>query len=484
MRSYRIITRTFVSLCLLVVSAQAPAQQSRDGLNAVNPAHAYELCRKLASPDFAGRLTGDPGYTAAARWAADLFGEWGLKPLDARHGYLQPFPTQYTVVESAAMTLVGSEGAPEVRFEAGRDFLPLLFADSVDATGEAVFAGWGISAPELNYDDYSGLDLRGKFVLCFRGVPDPADARYTEHDQHRTRMNVAKERGALGLVYLYNEPIANPNGDWISGFAPAVIGEKAADLILKDRGFQSAVLRSDLTRYKRPLSFSTGKRIKLALKVRHVPNGRGYNVAGMIEGSDPALRREYVVVGAHADHCGSHMGLLFPGAEDNASGSAAVMEIARIFARSPVKPRRSIVIALFGGEEAGLKGSEYFTANLLVPGGTPVAMLNLDMVGSGDGMNCAYSGKEPTLETAVRDADKHIGIVRSMRPIRGVGVRGSDYAPFFARGIPCVSFASNGPHLAYHQTGDTIYRINPDMLADAARLGFAVAHALASGAEP
>lgn len=293
-------------------------------------------------------------------------------------------------------------------------------------------------------------------------------------------MKTAHTRGALGIVYIYPQAISNPNGDWIEGFTPVVISEKIADKILANRGVPSETLRKDLEKYRRPISFATGTRMRIAVKSRHVPVGTGYNVAGWLEGADPSLRGEYVVVGAHADHCGTHAGIRFPGANDNASGTAAVMEIARLFTHDPNRPARSVAFVLFGGEEAGLKGSEYFVSRLSDYPGKAAAMINFDMVGAGDGMNCGYSGAVPALETIVREADAQVGTLRSVRAIRGLGVRGSDYAPFFARGIPCVSFASNGPHLEYHMAGDTIYRINPDILADAARLGWATARRLAS----
>src|SRR4030042_3145054 len=116
------------------------------------------------------------------------------------------------------------------------EFLPLLFSDSGDRTADLIFAGWGICAPELGYDDYAGLDVEGRFVLCFRGTPDGSDRRYEPHDHHRARMKTAKEKGAPGIIYIYDEIASNPNGDWIEGFTPAEINVKVADLVLKEKG--------------------------------------------------------------------------------------------------------------------------------------------------------------------------------------------------------------------------------------------------------
>ena len=147
----------------LLISPAALAQPTdknlQTGLKAISPAEAYDIVKILASPEYAGRLTGHPGYTAAAEWAARKLGAWGLKPVS------------------------------------GKD----RFSDSGDRTAEAVFAGWGISAPDFGYDDYAGLDVQGKFVVCFRGTPSD-DRRFQVHDERRTRMRTARDKGALGLI--------------------------------------------------------------------------------------------------------------------------------------------------------------------------------------------------------------------------------------------------------------------------------------------
>ena len=474
-------------LSIAAVAADPPSPEVKRALASIQPFEAYTYCKTLASEKFSGRLTGHEGYTAAAHWAASKFKEWGLRPFIREAGYLQAYPSPYVLVDKAEMSLFVEEkpeGAKEAvlketRLEPEKDFLPLLFSDSGDSTADLVFAGWGISAPDLGYDDYAGLEVRGKFVLCFRGTPEGADKRYEPHDQHRTRMKTAKEKGALGIFYIYDEMVSNPNGDWIQGFTPAIITSKAADLVLKEKAVTAAELRKTLLTYKRPLSFAVKARARLKVEARPFPNGTGYNVVGWVEGSDPKLRREALVIGGHFDHYGRHLGLLFPGADDNASGSAAIMEIAEAFSKLARKPKRSVVFALFGGEEMGLMGSTHFVEHL-PPGIDKVdAMFNFDMVGEGDKSGIGYSDSSPDLKELVESADKLVGTLAGAYPIKGVGVRGSDHAPFYQKGIPVVSFHSNGPHLFYHLTGDTIYRINPDMLADVARLAFLAAEARA-----
>jgi len=482
-----LVLAVFPAIGAASVAADKPGPDVQLALSSIQAFEAYSYCKILSSEKFSGRLTGHEGYTAAAQWAASKFKEWGLKPFNKEAGYLQPYPSPYVIIDKAEMSLFleeKPEGATEaiskeVRLEPETEFLPLLFSDSGDKTAELVFAGWGISAPELGYDDYAGQDVRDKFVLCFRGTPDGEDRRYEPHDHHRARMTMAKGKGALGIVYIYDEIASNPNGDWIQGFTPAEVSFKVADLILKERGVSAADLRKALLTYKKPLSFPLKARARLKVEARPFPGGTGYNVVGWVEGSDPKLRRECLVIGGHFDHNGRHMGLLFPGADDNASGSAAIMEIAQAFSKMGRKPKRSVVFALFGGEEMGLMGSTHFVEHL-PPGIEKVdTMFNFDMVGEGDRSGFGYSDGFPELKALLEDSDKQVKTLGGAYPIKGVGVRGSDHAPFYQKGIPVVSFHSNGPHLHYHRTGDTIYRINPDMLADVARLAFLAAEARA-----
>jgi len=479
------VRRTLCAVLVLALAAAAAAQDkprldpaTAKALAGISGIEAYRTVDKLAAPEFAGRFTGDEGYTAAARWAAGLFKSWGLKPVDPKAGYLLPYPSPYTIVKSAEMTLIAPGGKTETKLQPNVDFLPLLYTDSGMAEAELVFAGWGISAPELNYDDYAGLEVKGKFVVCFRGQPDREDRRFEHYDEHRTRMQTALAKGALGLVYIYPTPSSNPNGDWLAGFLPSEISEKAADLILAEVKSSSADLKKALTAFKRPISFDLKTKIRYAAVSEHHPEGVGYNVAGYVEGSDPALRKEVIVIGGHFDHDGRHLGFLYPGANDNASGSATVMEIARAFAGLKKKPRRSVAFVLFGGEEQGLKGSTHYAEHPPALFSKIDAMFNYDMTGEGDG---AWGGvTDEKLKNVFLEADKHVGILRGLMVMRGpAGVRGSDFAPFMEKGITAASVGSNGPHLAYHETGDTIYRINPAIMGDIAKVSFLAAIAWA-----
>ena len=468
------------------LSATAQDQALEKAVRSIKACDPYEYTKAMASPEFEGRLTGSEGYTKAAKWAAAKFKEWGLRPISAKEGYLQSYPSPYVLVDKAEMTLLIPESFAaakpvfkETPLAVNKDFMPLLYSDSGRNEAPLVFAGWGISAPELGYDDYAGMDVQGKFVLCFRGTPDRAERRFEDHDQHRARMALAKSKGALGVIYIYpdDEVSANPNGDWIAGFTPGEVGERIADMVLKEKSTNCADLKKVLTTIKRPLSFALASRLRYAVESRHFPDGVGYNVAAYVEGSDPVLRKEVVIFGGHFDHCGRHMGFVYPGADDNASGSATVMAIGRALAG--LRPKRSMMVVLFGGEELGLQGSTYFADHVPAAFTKVAAMFNFDMTGEGDGAWGGVSGEPAEFKTTVEEADKATKLLGGLMVMRHVGVRSSDFAPFFLKGVPSASFGSNGPHLAYHQVGDTIYRINPEITADLARLGLRAGYAWA-----
>ena len=168
----------------------------------------------------------------------------------------------------------------------------------------------------------------------------------------------------MGIIYIYDEVQINPNGDVIRGFTPLMISEAFADKLFPAPDLTCSRIRKDLLAYRRPLSFELAARFDYRVKSRVDDAGIGYNVAGWLEGSDPELRREVVVLGAHFDGCGEHLGLLFPGANDNASGSSVVMGAAKAAAALRVKPKRSLLFVLFGGEEKGLQGSTWFAGHL------------------------------------------------------------------------------------------------------------------------
>lgn len=477
----------------LTESGLDPAYEK--GLQAIQWSSVYDYNRTLASDRFGGRFNADPAFREMMKWVETKFKEWNLNPISAGNGYFQHYPFPYTVVDRAEMTLFIPKGRPsgpqsgvgppgeeteaipepsleEVKLNPQTDFMPFLSSGTGDAvSAEIVFAGYGISAPDLGYDDYADLDVKGKFILCFSGTPESGE-KFTA--ARRTVMNVAKEKGALGLLRISN-PSGHPNsGNYIEGFLPAMITEDIADRLLKEKGVTAAELRQDLRLYKRPLSFPLASKISYTVESRHFPEADAYNIVGYIEGTDPALKNEVVLYGAHVDHMGRHMDILFPGADDNASGSAVVMQIAEAFSKMGRHPKRTVAFGLFSGEEYGILGSQYFAKNLPEPFHKIAVMINFDMVGEGDGARASCSPEPEELKASIEKANEVIDILgRDVRVSQPRRIGGTDHTAFAViLGCPTASFSSNGPHLGYHQPGDTIFRINPDILAEIAKVAY------------
>lgn len=425
----------------------------------VTAAGAYATVDRLTAVDFGGRLTGTEGYAAAAAWAAAQFRAAGLKPLPGMPDYLHRFTLTVGGVESASMALLpAKEGDEREELKAFEGFLPLLFSGSGDVTAEVVFVGYGITAPEMGRDDYAGIDVTGKVVMALRGAPD--DKRdWLAHNSHRARTANAKAHGAAG--YLFAESaIANPNGEPIDGLAMAAISEDVANALLSGRGIALAEVRKVLAAGG-VASFATGRSVHLAVAARPPHRAEAGSVIGWLPGSDPSVASDYVIVGGHLDHVGNWP-VLLPGADDNASGSATVMEIARAAARLQPRPRRSILFVLFGGEECGLLGSKALAAHLPESLGRCVGVYNLDMVGAGTGALVSGGENYPALYQALERARDRAQPGMPLAAGRSEGEPRADHGPFQAAGISAVSlFGSGGNHHGYHSGEDTIWWITP-----------------------
>lgn len=444
----------------------------------------YDWCKYLSQPRFEGRLTGHPGFVEAARWAGKKFEEWGLRPLDPDSGHLQPFPVSYTLIDEAEMTLLlpgpAAEGAAaklvEKPLRPRLDFLPYFFSGSGARETGVVFAGWGISAPEIGYDDYAGLDVRDKFVFCVQGSPDPADPSYIPYNRHLVRQKTARDKGAAGLFYIQTAIVGSPNGEWQAGFLPGVVSTAVADSLMGEKGLTWAKTLDAMKTFRRPLSFPLKARVRYAVRSRHFDPSTGYNVVGWLPGSDPAHRGEFLVIGGHLDHLGRHLGETYYGANDNASGSAVVLGLAKAFSHLSKRPKRSVIFVLFGGEEMTLAGSRHFVDHPPAALTTFDAMLNFDMNGVGAGLTCYHSPDGAELVATLKRADETSRLLGELDEARVTTPSGSDYAAFGLKKVPFLSFFSNNFEGQFHVPEDTFYRVNPDIMADIARVAFRTAY--------
>jgi peptidase M28-like protein/PDZ domain-containing protein/PA domain-containing protein len=455
-----------------------------------------------------GRATGSPGMERAARYVALEFQQAGLLPGGDGGSYFQAFEvvTGIHLGDQNRLRLQRAEGGQ--RYQVSQDFTPFSFSDSGRAQGEVAFVGYGITAPELQYDDYAGVDVSGKIVLVLTGDPRERDAsspfrrpeayRYTEV---RYKALNAREHGARGIILVTNPVAHGEEPEHLfairgitsvsqSGILAINALRRVADAILDGSGSSLRGLQETMDRDLRPHSFViSGVTAEIDVQLIH-EHGQARNVIGLLPGTDPALREQAVVVGAHYDHLGhggetslapERYGEIHPGADDNASGVAGVIGLARLFAAQG-GARRTIVFITFAGEEMGLLGSTHYVRAPAVPLERTVAMLNMDMIGRLRN-DTVYvfgvdTGKEfrEALETANRD----VGFTFKLS---GDGYGPSDHTPFYGKNLP-VLFFFTGPHPDYHRPSDTPEKINAPGLSRVVHLVAGILRRIAEESAP
>jgi aminopeptidase YwaD len=464
---------------------------------AIDAGDALFHVRVLSSPEMEGRGVLTAGLGRAADYVAKRFQSMGLAGAGDGGGFFQAvdIPLPRKSGPATAFTLAGRA------LRLGRDFAPGRGSPAARAVGGVVFAGYGIAIPG-GYDDYAGVDPRGKLVVCFRYAPHydvetgkAADSSFTEGATLQAKAAAAINRGAVGLAIVdppaaaaaaaaADDPLAPlPTGaHGAAGIATFHLGRAATEGLLSVSGQTLSVLRRRIDDTVRPASFELPAFADFTVDWA-VPSVPSRNVLAVLPGSDPALRDEAIVIGAHYDHLGrgdegsalGRSGQVHPGADDNASGTAAVLEIAEAFAAERMRPRRSIIFAAFTGEEKGLIGSAAMAAR--AGGKRVVGMINLDMVGRMTG-NAVEIGGGPTAldwEAIVNAANDEKLVLTFPRRV----VPNSDHASFLGKQIPAL-FLFTGLHADYHRASDTWDKINADGLAKTARLAFRIVKAVAN----
>jgi len=481
----------FFLACLFVVAGTIPAGQRRAReltdeqkvLQAMHTISSHDLfcyVRELASDKYEGRLTGTEGYNASARWLADHFRDWGLAPAGDDGTYLQAFPNPYTLVfEDCKLTLhIPLDGGEvEKHYRYFDEFIPGSTSGSGEVTAEVIYVGYGISAPELGFDEYEGMDVRGKIVLMEREAPvsPNQDAelfkKWRPYSFHQYKLKNAVAHGAKGMIYNYG-PISNPNNAYDPGFIYSHVGAEVVKDVFAGTGRDHAEEVAAIRKTLKSRSFATGKVVTIRNTTEHHPEGTGYNVIGLLEGSDPELKDEVIIVGGHLDHLGRCYTIM-PGANDNASAVAVMMGMAQAFHRCPVKPRRSILFLAFGAEEQGVVGSEFYCDHPVFPLEKTVAFLNMDGVGCGDKISALAAENFPDFWAFIDRANRK-AIHRIIRPSAFANLARPrlDAARFLWKGVPSISFGVYGSPSYYHNPKDDVDTITPEILEDMAQLLF------------
>lgn len=544
----------------------APAE-IQPGFATINAKASLAMLGFIASDLLEGREAGSRGYQLAAEYAASLFGLWGLTPIGdmaprpfsmaqyfsgatgaprpAEKTYWQEFPLQETLETSSRMSLEVRNGQAVLlrEFQAGSDY------SSINATGDVltapvVFAGYGVSDAAAKYDDLKGLDVKGKIVVILGGSPlflqpkaAPAPAGAVQGypmSGMNTRLEALVKRGPAAILmampgaqdmarYRSLMPAKSVSDDGpiihkpyrrmsIPGAAvplpwdkPAVIqiSNRTADAILAAAGKTLDGAKKAIDEAKKPASFEVpGATLTIASTLK-TQMARGINVVAMIEGSDPALKGEAVVIGAHLDHTGRFEDYIYNGADDNGSGSVGVLNLARAFAANPKKPKRTIIFALWTAEEKGLLGSEYFVAHPPLPRLKTVTYLNFDMISRAyDEKSLAFAARTmgipsspeflkavtpanfmlinfsdgSDLGEAARRVNQYVGLDLYLREAKASSLTfgDSDHSSFTALKIPWLwPFSAVTQDL--HQTTDSVDKASGELMEKTSRLMYGIA---------
>ncbi len=446
----------------------------------------------LASDELEGRRTGTRGNLLAAGYIAGEFARSGLEPVNGL--YLHDFSYLKGVSATPAnrFELIWSGNGDETRrvnmhLQPGEEFAPLGFSGNGTVSGPMVFVGYGISAPDKGYDDYAGIDVEGKIVLMLRYAPPNPSFHDEEKDLSSyaalvTKALTAREKGAAGLVMI---DMDDEHGHAIPTYLmrgvtdvgiPTVSVKPVAFNMLKDmRGRNLVDIRKEIDSGRTPASFAmdgwkTSITTELQFERVDAPN-----VLGMVPGNDPELRDEIIVIGAHFDHLG-HGGegslhghsepAIHNGADDNASGTAAVMALAKYYGATRSN-RRTLIFMAFNGEEEGLLGSAALVEAAPFSVGNVTAMINLDMVGrlGSNELVVQGTGTATEWEEILERANGEDLVLKTVKD----GYGPSDHSSFYARQIP-VLFFFTGLHNDYHRPSDDWNLVNYQGIATIAVL--------------
>jgi hypothetical protein len=473
-----------VSYLLIAVSLIAQNQSSEEKLleiqHSISSHDLYEYVAELSSDYYEGRLTGTEGYNLAAEWVATKFQDWGIKPGGDDSTYFQYFPIPYTLVFGGCQLYLhvpqkNSTIKKYYRYE--DEFIPGSTSGSGEITAEVVYVGYGVTASELNYDDYKGIDVKDKIVLMEREVPVSPDKdaelfkKWRAYSFHQYKLENAVKHGAKGMLYNYG-PIGNPNNAYDENFIYSHVGDSVVADIFAGTGRKHNQVVKKIKENLKSQSFNTNKIVTIKNVTEHHPEGIGSNVIGILEGSDPELKNEVIILGGHLDHLGRCYEIM-PGANDNASAVAVILGVAEALTKLHDRTKRSVMFNCFGAEEQAVVGSQFYLDHPTFPLEKTACLINMDGVGYGDKLTALAGENYPELWKFFQKAnERYIHRIIKAPYFSNIARPRLDAARFIWKDIPTLSFSSYGAKSYYHTTKDDIATITPEILEDLAQLVF------------
>jgi len=465
---------TALGFSALVFAQQIPQNESK---SEITYKELYDHISYLSSDELAGRFPGTREIDEAAEYLAQDFKRSGLKPL-FNGSYFQEFEVITGVELGSANKCFYTVNGAEKELQSGTTYSPLGISGNATVTAPVVFVGYGITAKKLEYNDYEGIDVKGKIVLVLRSHPEGKQphSQFDEYATLRAKASNAKSQGAIAVVfvsgYTLDEedtfvPLRYDRAPALNGIPVVQIKRSVADEIFAAEGKKLEQINHEIISGKRPQSFALATTFKVSTEVNYLAK-KTKNVGAILEGTDPKLKDEYVVFGGHYDHLGhGYIGSLYRGkgmqihngADDNASGTAGVLELAEYFAATKGN-KRSLIFLGFSAEEMGLLGSAYMVDNWSIPNKQVAAMLNFDMIGRlkeksltvyGMGTSSAW---KPLLTRLNDTTALKLSFIDD-------GFGASDHSSFYQKDIP-VLFFFTGIHEDYHRPSDDADKINAE----------------------
>lgn len=464
---------SFITLYTAAIFFTGSCSKKKAGEPEITQKELHETIEYLASDSLKGRYPGTPEDRQLSEYIARQFERAGLKLL-FDHG-LQPFEVT-TDISAGPGNMLAFDNFTGT---SGKDIAPFTFSGNDTLTAEVVFAGYGfdIDTDSIKWNDYKGIDVTGKWVLLLRGDPEPdeADSPFARYSDDRDKVMTAKDNGAGGVLLVSGvdyDPKDELTGLTVKkstvGIPVLHIKRSVADQLLKKAVKTIASLEKSLNGKRKSMSFNTGVSATGSSAIIE-DKVTTWNVVALLEGTDPQFSDEYIVIGAHKDHLGMggpNTGSRKPdtiavhnGADDNASGTAAMLEIAEKMAWQRDSLRRSVIFVAFGAEEMGLLGSKYFVDHPPVELSKIKAMINIDMVGrlkKDHTLQIGGTGTSDRSEEILKGLPGRDSLKLAFSP-EGYGP--SDHASFYGKDIP-VFFFSTGAHLDYHTPFDDTEKIN------------------------
>jgi hypothetical protein len=468
--------------------------------------------------------------------------------------YFQTVPLREILANNSMIRVAWQKGAQKKSRTFSSELDYNYFASGTQSfSAPVVFVGYGIQEDSLKLDDYKGIDVKGKIVLMLSETPgkDDKDSPFNKGELKEkyyparrmrrmtsSKIQLARKMGAVAVIMIENSP--QKNGDVFRGklasrkvnderpiipghgrrmslmegtglsmpwdSVPTIrVSREMADSILGYAGQDIKTLKGKIEKTMKSQSMLLPRVTMTVQNTAETKLVSSWNVLGYIEGSDPELKKEVVVIGAHLDHLGMRGQYIYNGADDNGSGSVGVLEIAEAFAKNPVKPKRSVLFALWTGEEKGLLGSRFYVSNPFFPLDKTVANLNLDMISRewsedrlkmmgrimGGGLSkemmeeidikkfisLSFDANASDMKNALKTNNQYVGLHIALRPSKS-GMGGSDHAPFAMNKIPWVFFFAAMTE-DYHQPTDSIEKVSSKMMQKIMRLAYLTAHAIA-----